>query len=252
MGNRMGRALRRGTALGLVLTAAWAVSLTADISALGEGLSALGGGHTLAVSLMTSQLGPLPGQREGVTGWGRLLVDNSPLLAAGEEAVTRRLDEPAPPGPPVPDGSLPSDGDDEEEPDLQPPRPEDGIVEMTGQGKEGSQYLSDGGVYVYNRTDLALDSSLLQEGTVDVPLGEGPQILIVHTHGSEAYSMTPPCATTPPITGPTAGPRRWWSSGWPSTPPSRWCWTFTGTPWWAATGRFTRWYPPRPGRRWPR
>ena len=61
---------------------------------------------------------------------------------------------------------------------------------MTGQGKEGSQYLSDGGVYVYNRTDLALDSSLLQEGTVDVPLGEGPQILIVHTHGSEAYSMT--------------------------------------------------------------
>ena len=190
MGNRMGRALRRGTALGLVLTAAWAVSLTADISALREGLSALGGGHTLAVSLMTSQLGPLPGQHKGVTGWGRLLVDNSPLLAAGEEAVTQRLDEPAPPGPSVPDGSLPSDGDDEEEPDLQPPRPEDGIVEMTGQGKEGSQYLSDGGVYVYNRTDLALDSSLLQEGTVDVPLGEGPQILIVHTHGSEAYSMT--------------------------------------------------------------
>ena len=43
MGNRMGRALRRGGALGLVLTAAWAVSLTADISALGEGLSGLGG-----------------------------------------------------------------------------------------------------------------------------------------------------------------------------------------------------------------
>ena len=44
MGNRMGRALRRGTALGLVLTAAWAVSLTADLSALGDGITALGGG----------------------------------------------------------------------------------------------------------------------------------------------------------------------------------------------------------------
>lgn len=61
---------------------------------------------------------------------------------------------------------------------------------MTGQGKQGSHYLQDGKVYVYNRTDLELDASLLQEGTTDVSLGEGPQILIVHTHGSEAYSMT--------------------------------------------------------------
>ena len=61
---------------------------------------------------------------------------------------------------------------------------------MTGRGKEGSLYLREGGVYVYNRTERALEASLLQEGTVDVPLGEGPQILIVHTHGSEAYSMT--------------------------------------------------------------
>ena len=123
MGNRMGRALRRGTALGLVLTAAWAVSLTADISALGEGLSALGGGHTLAVSLMTSQLGPLPGQREGVTGWGRLLVDNSPLLAAGEEAVTRRLDEPAPPGPRFLTAPSPPTGTTRRSPTSSPPAP---------------------------------------------------------------------------------------------------------------------------------
>lgn len=61
---------------------------------------------------------------------------------------------------------------------------------MTGRGKEGGQYLSDGGVYVYNRTGMTLDSSLLQEGTVDVSLGEGSQVLIVHTHGGEAYSMT--------------------------------------------------------------
>lgn len=77
------------------------------------------GGQTLAVSLMTSQLGQLPGQRKGVTGWGRLLVDNSPLLSAGEDAVSMG----APPEPDLPDNPLPSDGDDEEEPDLQPPGP---------------------------------------------------------------------------------------------------------------------------------
>lgn len=82
------------------------------------------------------------------------------------------------------------DGEDTEQPDLQPSTGDEGIVEMTGRGKEGSLYLRDGGIYVYNRTGRELDSSLLGEGTVDVPLGEGPQILILHTHGSEAYSMT--------------------------------------------------------------
>ena len=42
----------------------------------------------------------------------------------------------------------------------------------------------------YNRTRLELDESLFQAGRVDVTMGEGPQILIVHTHGSESYSMT--------------------------------------------------------------
>ena len=31
---------------------------------------------------------------------------------------------------------------------------------------------------------------MLTQGRVDVDLGEGPQILIVHTHGSEAYAQT--------------------------------------------------------------
>ena len=94
MGNRMGRALRRGTALGLVLTAAWAVSLTADISALGEGLSALGGGHTLAVSLMTSQLGPLPGWMSRRPPGPRFLTAPSPPTG-----TTRRSPTSSPPAP---------------------------------------------------------------------------------------------------------------------------------------------------------
>ncbi len=186
MENRVGRALRRGVALGLALTAAWAVSLTADLGGVCGGLTALGEQPSLAVSLAAHQLGELPGMERGLTGWGRLLLRCSPLLAAGEGPVLALRSEKTSPDK-APDTS---EGDDLEEPDLRPV-PEGGdIVEMTGRGKEGSQYLRDGGVYVYNRTGRELDSSLLGEGTVDVSLGEGPQILIVHTHGSEAYSMT--------------------------------------------------------------
>lgn len=190
MENRMGRALRRGVALGLALAAAWGISLTADLGGVKGDLAALGEEPALAVSLMKSQLGELPGEARGLTGWGRLLLKASPLLAAGEGAVLERNRsrwEPDMSGPDNPDRL---DGEDTEPPDLRPSTGEEGIVEMTGRGKEGSLYLREGDIYVYNRTGRELDSSLLGEGTVDVPLEEGPQILIVHTHGSEAYSMT--------------------------------------------------------------
>ena len=58
MGNKAGRALRRGVALGLGLVAAWGVSLTADLGDMGGRLRSLGEQPTLAVSLMASQLGP--------------------------------------------------------------------------------------------------------------------------------------------------------------------------------------------------
>lgn len=190
MENKMGRALRRGVALGLAGAAVWGIALTADLSAVGDGLTGLGEEPALAVSLMKSRLGALPGETRGLTGWRRLLLEASPLLEQGEGAVLARKSGERGNPPEQEDPDLRDGEEDIDQPDLRPLPEGDGIVEMTGQGKEGSLYLRDGGVYVYNRTGRELDSSLLREGTVDVPLGEGPQILIVHTHGSEAYSMT--------------------------------------------------------------
>ena len=186
---RVGRALRHGVALGLALTAAWGVSLTADFGGVEDQLAALGERPSLAVALMAAKLGELPGEGQTLAGWGRLLLKGSPLLRLGEDAVLKLNTQPDNGGGPEPEPPDPEE-EDVEQPDLQPSDSGEGIVEMTGRGKEGSQYLSDGGLYVYNRTEEELDASLLQEGAVDVPLGEGPQILIVHTHGSEAYSMT--------------------------------------------------------------
>ena len=183
------RALRRGVALGLVLVGVWGLSLTADLDGLGERLSRLGQEPALAVALLESRLGAIPGQ-EALTGWGKLLVDSSPLLSAGEDAVRQlRLGRTEAEDLAGEGDLMEQDGEDEEQPQLTPSGQGEGIVEMTGKGKEGSKYLREGEVYVYNRTSFDLDASVLREGTVDVNLGEGPQILIVHSHGSEAYSQ---------------------------------------------------------------
>lgn len=185
----VGRALRRGVALGLVLVGVWGLSLTADLDGLGEQLSRLGQEPALAVALLESRLGAIPGE-EALTGWGKLLVDSSPLLSAGEDAVRQlRLGRTETEDPSGEGDIMEQDGEDEEQPQLTPSGQGEGIVEMTGKGKEGSKYLREGEVYVYNRTSFDLDASVLREGTVDVNLGEGPQILIVHSHGSEAYSQ---------------------------------------------------------------
>ncbi|MDE7010821.1 MAG: stage II sporulation protein P, partial [Oscillospiraceae bacterium] len=51
-------------------------------------------------------------------------------------------------------------------------------------------YVVTGDVYINNRSDRELDASIF-DGTFAAALSEeeGPQVLIVHTHGSEAYTM---------------------------------------------------------------
>ena len=183
-------ALRRGVALGLFLAAVWALGHTVDFQAMGEKAARKVGESGVAVKLMAHQLGGVEEKEQALTGLNRLLLFQSSLLAAGEEDVLRlrsqgnalteepELDSPE------------GDGDDQVEPDLQPQSEGDGVIEMTGRGKEGGKYLYGQGIYLYNRTDLDLGTEVLTAGKVDVTLGEGPQILIVHTHGSEAYTQS--------------------------------------------------------------
>ena len=177
-----GKAVRRGIALGLALVALWGVGLTADPAALRDRLVR----PEAALALLSSQLRfPAGEEPRALTGWGRLLLGQSALLAAGEEGVLRLREERGK----ADADPFHGDSDDQEEPNLSQSG-EDGVVEMTAQGKEEGKYLYGQGVYLYNRTDLELDASVLEEGEVALTAGEGPQILILHTHGSEAYSQS--------------------------------------------------------------
>ena len=187
MGDRHIRAIRRGVALGLALVGLWGLGLTVDGEDLLTRFTAWEEESHLAVKVMAHQLGAASPREQALTGWTRLLLWQSPLLAAGEEDVLElRREAPSSQSPELQDG----DDDEGEDPSLAPPDEGEGILEMTGQGKEGGKYLCDDGVYLYNRTEKELDASILSQGQVGVTLGEGPHILIVHTHGSEAYSQT--------------------------------------------------------------
>ena len=191
------RAVRRGVGLGLAAVAMWGVAMTADLSGVTAVLRTWADRPAVAVALLESQLGALPQEtvQGSLTGWNRLLVGQSALLSAGRQEVEDTLlgqtsePEPDPPAADAEPEEAPDDDDQVDTP-LQPPVSQDGILEMTGVGKEGGQYLSQNGVYLYDRTGKSLDESVFTAGMVHFTLGEGPQILIVHTHGSEAYSQT--------------------------------------------------------------
>lgn len=182
---KMIRAIRRGVGLGLALVAVWGVSLTIEPGGWKQRLEELGMRPGWAVSVLEAQM---PGSPAG-EGWSRLLLDHAPLLRAGEEQVrVLRLSKETEQA--QTEKEEPADRDDEEELTLRPPQTGEEIVEMTGKGKPGGKYLEEKGVYVYNRTSFSLDAGVLQEGTVKVCPAEGPQILIVHSHGTESYSQS--------------------------------------------------------------
>ena len=187
------RVLRRGVGLGLALVTVWGVGLTADLSGVGEAVRAWSADSQAVVGLLAEQLGQVPEETAlaGMDGLGRLMVEQSALLSAGLEAVDalRQEQEGVESTPPTEEPPEVEDNDDQTAPQLQPPAEPDDVREMTGVGREGGQYFSQNGVYLYDRTNTGLDPSVFDAGAVHFGLGEGPQILILHSHGSEAYSQ---------------------------------------------------------------
>lgn len=182
------RLLRRAAALALALVALWALSLTTDFSGLPDSLSSLAQRPGFAVGVLSAQLGR-PAQEPdaaGLDGWGRLLLGQSALLAGGTQTVAAlraRQGEAAPQAAPAREPDAP------EEPSYGP-LPEGEVIEHTAVGGSGDAQASGGKVYIDNRTGQTVDVQALAAQTLELPSGDGPRILIYHTHGSEAYTQT--------------------------------------------------------------
>ena len=192
---------RQLAALAAVGGVVYLVAATAASPSARSALDEVGRQGELALGLLRAQLGD-PDREEILPAAVSLAIGQSPVLVSGQEAVLRLRgteepddsrdgDTPQPPSdvPPQPEAPLP------EEP-AQPDPPlvfaDNGVEARTLVPSSPEGYIVSGGVYINNRTEYPLDASLL-DGTfaAALPEEEGPQILIVHTHGSEAYTMPP-------------------------------------------------------------
>ena len=178
------RVLRRSTALALAATAAWVTVRTADATHAQEAMQALSQDTALAISLLRSQLpaAPVP---DAPTGWQRLVLAQSPALRASFGDATAILQAAEPSSQP------PTDPADE---DLsEPPLPDTDIentnvIPRTMVPSATQSYLRTGDIYIANRADKQPDVAALASAPVHITLSDGPQVLILHSHGSEAYT----------------------------------------------------------------
>lgn len=168
-GGRVRRALRRGLAGLLALAGVGMAAVTAGVP-----LDWLGALPTVQ-DAMAAQTDPAD---EPLPLWQRLLLGESALVAQWAA-----------------EGSAPAQAHPEEgeaEAELQQVSPEQ-IQEKTLSGS-GTGYVNAQGISLFNRTEKEVDLEAVAQGGSSLSLQgaqAGPQVLIMHTHATEAYAQDP-------------------------------------------------------------
>jgi len=175
------RILRRSTALALAAVSLWVTARTADPPDMGAAVRTLSQDSSFAIALLSTQL-PTPPQ-DGLNGWQRLAVAQSPLLHSIRGSTPALLS--------IEQDSASPDPEDEDlsEPILTEPAPDaSGVIPRTMVPSPSQTYLQTGDIYIANRAQKQPDVAALASAPVHISLSTGPQILILHSHGSEAYT----------------------------------------------------------------
>ncbi len=177
---RWGRLIRRSLAVCLTVVTLWLLLTGSAGVSLAES-------EAFVVAALRTELGD---RGQGGPGfWQRLALSQSLLLERNltppeqEEAPVETL-EPLPNAQPAPDHD-----DVQDQPQITA-APED-IVERTLTPTGSGGYVTGAGLYLYNRTGLTVDLAAAARREVPfalAPAAEGPQILIIHTHTTEAYT----------------------------------------------------------------
>ena len=187
-----GRLLRRSLALFLATLAVWTLLVCSGGGSAANAFRSLGQDPGFVSAALSAELGQVAeddGPLSGLSGWARLVVDQSPLLRGNGDAVAGHLDGSAPATPDLPAGQPAQDHDDISEPPPETTAAPEDIIARTLVPTSTQGYEVSGGLYLYNRTGLDVDLAAAAAAPVNIALpAEGPQILIVHTHGSEAYT----------------------------------------------------------------
>ena len=174
-------------ALGGLMTAATVLYLTA-VTAGAENFSAAAAAvwETVPEGALRWELGDFGGS-DGLGAAAVLALSEAPLLLSAREAVGRA--EPAEEAPPP----MAEEQESvivpvEERPLVAQAAADNGVAARTLVPTDPAGYTVSGRVYLSNATDYTVTAEELN-APFDASLGEGdPQILILHTHGSEGYT----------------------------------------------------------------
>lgn len=182
---------KRAAAMGLALCTLWGVAVTAGSETLLSAVTALRTQVSAPLSALRWELGDL-GVDDGLSPAAIMAIGESPLLLSARETVAHLLSTE------TPDTSAeePSPTPVEETPvDTSPVPtenfPDNGVTAKTLVPTGAAGYTVSGKVYISNSTDHALELQKLTESFDARLTEEEPQILIIHTHGSEAYTPAP-------------------------------------------------------------
>ena len=178
----LGRRIRQGLAIFVATAALWLVWLTTDPASLLEGLRETAGSTEFALTLLSAELGPLESDQLSVMD--RLVLAQSALLSADMPSETL-----SPPPSIITEDPIDRDEQEDDPLPITTTAPE-GIIGKTMVAGTTAKYITSGSVSIYNHTDYALDiNALLAAAPTISNQNDGPQVLIFHSHATEAYTM---------------------------------------------------------------
>ena len=183
------RLFRRCAAFFLATLAVWALLAGTGWGLAAGSLDALSASPLFVSAALQAELGSVETGTvmDELDFWQRLVVDQSALLrqGAGMDDTDPLAAQPSPSAPPAPSATAPAE---EEEPPAVTAAPGD-IVERTLVPTTTDGYAYADGLYLYNRTSLPVDLAAAAAAPIKAQLPQqGPQILIIHTHATEAYT----------------------------------------------------------------
>ena len=155
-----GRLLRRSLALFLATLAVWALLVCSGGGSAANAFRSLGQDPGFVSAALSAELGQVAeddGPLSGLSGWARLVVDQSPLLRGNGDAVAGHLDGSAPATPDLPAGQPAQDHDDISEPPPETTAAPEDIIARTLVPTSTQGYEVSGSLYLYNRTVLYVD-----------------------------------------------------------------------------------------------
>lgn len=182
------RIWRRLTAGILAAGVLWTVAVTAGSATISDAAAALW--EAVPMGALRWELGDL-WARDGLSAATVLAIGESPLLLSARPAVAELWSadrEETAPEESTQEGTVTEPV--EETPLQAESHTDNGVPARTLVPTDPSGYTVCGRVYISNSTDYTLNPQELTETFAAEMSGEGPQILILHSHGSEGY--TPP------------------------------------------------------------